>query len=135
MMMPDFHPRLIRGFPASNLFSCGKKKEAARWDSSRICFCPIVFVLLGALAATGVLDAQEPPKKNTTQDSGLVLRQTVRRVRVDVVVTDAQGHLVTGLQASDFRVADEVEIRWPSGTVQILKNVAADRIVPVNEPR
>jgi hypothetical protein len=35
----------------------------------------------------------------------------------------------------DARVADEVEIRWPSGTVQILKNVAADRIVPVNEPR
>jgi len=35
----------------------------------------------------------------------------------------------------DARVADEVEIRWPSGTVQILKNVAADRIVQVKEPR
>jgi hypothetical protein len=35
----------------------------------------------------------------------------------------------------DARVADEVEIRWPSGTVQILKNVAADRIVQVTEPR
>jgi hypothetical protein len=35
----------------------------------------------------------------------------------------------------DARVADEVEIRWPSGTVQILKDVTADRIVQVKEPR
>ena len=35
----------------------------------------------------------------------------------------------------DARVADEVEIRWPSGTVQTLKNVAADRVVQVVEPR
>ena len=31
--------------------------------------------------------------------------------------------------------AAEIEIRWPSGTTQILKNVEADRIVPVLEPR
>jgi enediyne biosynthesis protein E4 len=31
-------------------------------------------------------------------------------------------------------VADLVEIHWPSGTVQTLKNVAADRVVVVNEP-
>ena len=31
--------------------------------------------------------------------------------------------------------ADEVEIHWPSGTVQVLKNVPADRILPVTEPR
>ncbi len=30
--------------------------------------------------------------------------------------------------------ADLVEIRWPSGTVQELKNVAADRVVKVKEP-
>jgi enediyne biosynthesis protein E4 len=35
----------------------------------------------------------------------------------------------------DVRVADEVEIRWPSGTVQMLKNVAADQVVQVKEPR
>ena len=35
----------------------------------------------------------------------------------------------------DSRVADEVEIRWPSGTVQTLKNVNADKVVPVREPR
>jgi hypothetical protein len=30
--------------------------------------------------------------------------------------------------------ADLVEIRWPSGTVQELKNVAGDRVVRVKEP-
>ncbi len=32
-------------------------------------------------------------------------------------------------------VADFVEIRWPSGAVQTLKNVEADRMVKVTEPR
>ncbi len=32
------------------------------------------------------------------------------------------------------RAADLVEIRWPSGRVQELKNVAADRVVKVKEP-
>jgi hypothetical protein len=35
----------------------------------------------------------------------------------------------------DARIADEVEIRWPSGTVQTLKNVAADHVLQVKEPR
>ena len=35
----------------------------------------------------------------------------------------------------DVRVADEIEIRWPSGTVQTLKNVTADQVVHVKEPR
>ena len=35
----------------------------------------------------------------------------------------------------DARVADEIEIRWPSGTVQTLKNVAADQVLQVKEPR
>jgi enediyne biosynthesis protein E4 len=30
--------------------------------------------------------------------------------------------------------AETVEIRWPSGTVQLLRNVAADRILVVTEP-
>jgi hypothetical protein len=30
--------------------------------------------------------------------------------------------------------ADLVEIHWPSGTVQTLKDVAADRVVQVKEP-
>jgi hypothetical protein len=35
----------------------------------------------------------------------------------------------------DAKVADEVEIRWPSGTVQTLKNVAEDQILVVKEPQ
>ena len=35
----------------------------------------------------------------------------------------------------DARVANEVEIRWPSGTEQTLKNVATDRVLQVKEPR
>jgi hypothetical protein len=31
-------------------------------------------------------------------------------------------------------IVDLVEIRWPSGVVQQLKNVNVDRIVPVKEP-
>jgi hypothetical protein len=33
------------------------------------------------------------------------------------------------------KAVDEIEIRWPSGTLQTLKNVPADRIVKVMEPR
>ena len=47
-----------------------------------------------ALASAGVLAAQAPPQKATTPAPGITLRQTVRRVRVDVVVTDAQGQPV-----------------------------------------
>jgi len=35
----------------------------------------------------------------------------------------------------DAHVAEEIEIRWPSGTVQTLKNVTADRVLQVKEPR
>jgi enediyne biosynthesis protein E4 len=35
----------------------------------------------------------------------------------------------------DARVADEIEIRWPSGLVQTLKSVAADQVVQVKESR
>ena len=37
-----------------------------------------------------------------------------------------------GLGASD--TVDEIEIRWPSGTVQTLTGVPADQILPVTEP-
>lgn len=35
----------------------------------------------------------------------------------------------------DSKVAGEIEIRWPSGTVQTLKEVAADQVLQVKEPR
>jgi hypothetical protein len=30
---------------------------------------------------------------------------------------------------------DVVEVRWPSGTVQVLKNIPADKILSVMEPK
>ena len=68
---------------------------------------PIRTALLAALATASVLAGQEPSKQNPTQGSGIVLRQMVRRVRVDVVVTDTQGQPVPGLQASDFHIAED----------------------------
>jgi len=35
----------------------------------------------------------------------------------------------------DAKVADEIEIHWPSGTVQILKNVPGDQVLQVKEPQ
>jgi VWFA-related protein len=46
-------------------------------------------------------DVQEP------ETSGLVFHSTVRRVVVDVVVSDANGKPVSGLTASDFSIAED----------------------------
>jgi VWFA-related protein len=107
MMAPHSIKRSIQKHPVSYHFNFFEKKFAVQWQCSRLCFCLIASSLLGALALVGVLDAQQASKKNPAQDSVIVLQQTVRRVRVDVVVTDAQGRPVAGLQASDFRVAED----------------------------
>ena len=108
MMAPHLPKRSIQKLPVSNHFNLREKEVAVQRQSSRLFFYAIISVLIGAVASAGVLAAQEPqPKQNTAQDSGIVLRQTVRRVRVDVVVTDAQGRPVAGLQASDFHVAED----------------------------
>jgi hypothetical protein len=33
------------------------------------------------------------------------------------------------------KIADEIEIKWPSGTDQVLKNIQADRVLRIKEPR
>ena len=103
--------RLITGSiqkrPVSNQFKAFEKKFAVQWQCSRLCFYLIVSALSGAVALAGDLVAQQPPKKSTTQDPVMVLQQTVRRVRVDVVVTDADGQPVAGLQTADFDVAED----------------------------
>jgi hypothetical protein len=33
------------------------------------------------------------------------------------------------------KVAEEIEIRWPSGTVQKLRSVQSDQVLRVKEPR
>jgi hypothetical protein len=47
--------------------------------------------------------------------------------------SSSAGPVHFGLGAS--RIAEEIEIRWPSGTLQVLKNVEGDRIVTVVEPK
>ena len=47
--------------------------------------------------------------------------------------SSSAGPVHFGLGAA--KQADEIEIRWPSGTTQALKNVEADRILHVVEPR
>ena len=108
MMAPHFNTGRIHKLSISNHVNHREKEGAVQGQCSRLCSRVVISALLGVLAAAGVLAAQAPqPKQNSTQDSGIVLRQTVRRVRVDVVVTDAKGHPVAGLQASDFRVAED----------------------------
>jgi len=47
--------------------------------------------------------------------------------------SSSAGPVHFGLGAS--KTVDLVEIHWPSGTVQELRNVAADRIIKVKEPK
>ena len=46
--------------------------------------------------------------------------------------SSSHGPVHFGLGAADK--AESVEIRWPSGIVQVLKDVRADRVVKVKEP-
>jgi VWFA-related protein len=65
-------------------------------------------VLLATLCLPAAM-AQTPSAsgQTATEMPGLVLEQTVRRVVVDVVVTDSHGNPVTGLTADDFRVFED----------------------------
>jgi len=47
--------------------------------------------------------------------------------------SSSAGPVHFGLGAA--KIAEEIQIRWPSGAVQVLKNVEVDRIVPVVEPK
>jgi len=47
--------------------------------------------------------------------------------------SSSAGPVHFGLGAANS--ADEIEIRWPSGTTQVLKNVPADQVLPVKEPK
>jgi hypothetical protein len=54
-------------------------------------------------------------------------------------VTTASGYASSSAGPMHFglgaaKLVDEIEIRWPSGTTQVLKNVEADRILPIKEP-
>ncbi len=55
-------------------------------------------------------------------------------------VTTASGYASSSAGPVHFglgaaKVVDEIEIRWPSGTTQVLKRVEADRILRIKEPK
>jgi VWFA-related protein len=60
-----------------------------------------------ALTASLASSQQPPASVVVPQDAGFVISQTVRRVRVDVVVTDSQGRPIHGLEADDFHVLED----------------------------
>ncbi len=79
---------------------------SARWARANL-LALAAFVL--ALFAFPPARAQNAPVAPAAQDQepGLVLERTVRRVVVDVVVTDDHGHPVPGLTAADFHLFED----------------------------
>ena len=74
-------------------------------------FLPAAVILLGALWACPLAEAQENPQQdNSQQDNsqqqGPAIRVSVDRVNVGVIVTDARGHFVEGLRREDFHIFD-----------------------------
>jgi len=73
-------------------------------------------LLLAAALVVGTVGSQRNAASSQTpagrdapqsEGSGLVIRQSVRRVIVDVVVSDSNGQPVSGLTADDFSVAED----------------------------
>ena len=78
---------------------------------------------------------------NSNRDGiGARLRLTAGGKSQYYYVSTASGYASSGAGPVHFglgeaKVADEIEIRWPSGTTQTLKNVDADHILHVVEPK
>src|ERR1700735_593948 len=73
-------------------------------------FPAIIGTLLLTAALAGPMHAQEPSTQEQAPAPGensTVLRTTVRRVVLDVVVTDAKGSPAAGLTKEDFTVTED----------------------------
>jgi VWFA-related protein len=64
---------------------------------------------VAALAVLGIqlLSAQDPPVSPTPPSSGIVLKKTVRRVILDVVVTGPNQQVIRGLTQQDFSLTED----------------------------
>ena len=64
---------------------------------------------VAALAVLGIqlLSAQDPPVSPTPPSSGIVLKKTVRRVILDVVVTGPNQKAIRGLTQQDFSLTED----------------------------
>ena len=108
-------------------------------------------VVVTALSAPAEIWINDSPRKNHWLEFALEGTKSNRdgigaRIKLSAAgkvqfnhMTTASGYASSSATPVHFglgeaRVADEVEIRWPSGTIQTLKNVAADQVVRVKEP-
>jgi hypothetical protein len=77
--------------------------------------------------------------KSNRDGIGSLVKVTTSHGPQWVTVATTGGYLSSSDPRAHFglgtdKVAQSVEIRWPSGIVQILKNVSADQIIQVDEP-
>jgi VWFA-related protein len=70
-------------------------------------FQAVLFALLLTSALAAAMQGQAPPAQDAAGDATTILRTTVRRVVLDVVVTDPQGAPVRGLTKEDFKVTED----------------------------
>ena len=78
--------------------------------------------------------------KSNRDAIGAVVKLTTARGPQFVTVTTASSYLSSGDKRVHFGlgnepIAEEIEIRWPSGIVQKLQKIQADRILEIDEPR
>ena len=78
------------------------------------CLLRTRFLLAATLFVGGVVAQRIPasqlpanPNAQEVEDSSLVFHSSVRRVVVDVVVTDSNGKPISGLSAGDFSIAED----------------------------
>ena len=75
---------------------------------TRLLLAASLFVgTVGAQRAPTVSQLPTNPDSQEAEASGLVFHSTVRRVVVDVVVSDSNGKPVSGLAATDFSIAED----------------------------
>jgi VWFA-related protein len=75
---------------------------------TRLLLAAALFVgTVGAQRTPTVSQLPTDPDSQETETSGLVFHSTVRRVVVDVVISDSNGKPVSGLTASDFSIAED----------------------------
>ena len=75
---------------------------------TRLLLAVTLFVgTVGAQRTPTVSQLPTDPDSQETETRGLVFHSTVRRVVVDVVISDSNGKPVSGLTASDFSIAED----------------------------
>jgi len=102
MIMFSVRSRCILAFLALSCFSVGLLTSQAQNESLAQNSSP-------APVKSDAQTAPSPANNPEPQTPTLTIRETVRRVIVDVMVRDASGKPVHGLKASDFSITEDKE--------------------------